>query len=315
MSTMLKAVESVVPASLIRCNVPLTPYSTMKIGGKAQIMVTTDNAEILQKLLPLLSKESIPYFVVGGGSNIVFDDKGFEGVVIHLPLGSYSIEHRGKTTIVEFSGGYLSHLAAQKMISEGLSGLESFYGLPGTVGGAVVMNSKWPKDAFATGEAFIDGMYISEDGSCEMVKKTNLSFGYGYSALQKKAGILVSSRFLVIKDDPKVIQKKCESVMLYRYKTQPHGVHTAGCVFKNISESEQQLHNLPTRSAGYLIDQCGLKGYAVGGMKISTIHANFFVNEHKATSADFDALVSYVCKKVQHKFSIQLQPEVLRITS
>lgn len=297
----------------LRENVPLIRFNTMKIGGNAQFLVESGDSEKLAHLLEVCHEHSIPYLVVGGGSNLVFDDQGFDGVIIRLPLGTYSLQASNHYVIATFPAGYPTHLAAQKMIDEGLGGCESFYGLPGTIGGAVVMNSKWPKDSFSTGDVFVSGDYIFPQGSRKMVKKSEMDFSYGRSSLQSERGILLSARFLLEPIDKKIIKSKCESVMKYRHETQPVGVFTAGCIFKNISTGEQDDKNLPTRSAGYLIDKSGCKGMRVGGISVSTIHANFFVNNNKATSAQFDELVAKVSEKVQASFGIMLHMEVMRV--
>ncbi|PJE63624.1 UDP-N-acetylenolpyruvoylglucosamine reductase [Candidatus Roizmanbacteria bacterium CG10_big_fil_rev_8_21_14_0_10_45_7] len=298
----------------LRWDVPLSSLTTMRIGGPAWAMVQTDNVDEIRCVYDLVAQKEIPLFVLGGGSNVVFPDEGYPGIILKLPLGSISTEVRDKDRVaVTFSGGYLSQLAAQKTVDLGLTGFESMYGLPGTLGGAIVMNSKWPAGKFMTGDVLESVQYLRPDGSLTTMRHDELDFSYGHSSLQNKKGIVTQATFVFSQDDPKEGMRRCMEIMEYRKKTQPHGVKTAGCVFKNIGKNEQELHDLPYGSSGYLIDQAGLKGTRIGGLTVSTVHANFFVNDGTATYADYRALVEKVRQTVYDKFSVKLTEEVYAV--
>lgn len=294
----------------IRFDVPMRSLTTMRIGGPVWVVVQTDAEDEVRFLMEFTKRHTIPWYVLGGGSNVIGTDKGYAGIIIKPPPGTMEVQKNAKELLVRFSAGYLSHLAAQKTVEMGLTGFESMFGLPGTLGGAVVMNSKWPKEAFMTGDVFWEGTYITDDGSLQKLKPDTMHFSYGYSSLQERHGVLLNATFLLKAGDSKEGEKRCQEVLAYRKKTQPTGVMTSGCIFKNISLKEQQVHNLPTTSAGYLIDQAGMKGFTHGGLTVSSIHANFFVNNGTATFADYSYLVEKVREKILSRFRLQLKEEV-----
>ncbi len=297
----------------VRFDILLSTLTTIRIGGPAAALVQTDNREDLQRVFTVCQEKQLPWYVLGGGSNVVFTDKGYRGVIFKLPLGTMITEKRGAGVDVSFGAGYLSSLAAQKTVEASLTGFESMCGLPGTIGGAILMNSKWPQGHFMTGDAFVKGEYVQQDGSAGQVSKDDMHFSYGYCALQAMRGILLNATFLLSPGNIKEGQERCAQVMAYRKQTQPTGVKTAGCIFKNISEQEQQAHDLPTTSAGYLVDRVGLKGTRHGGLTVSPIHANFFVNDGTATFADYTYLVEKAREKVYDQYSLMLKEEVVVI--
>jgi len=310
MNDLKTKVSAIVKKGSIRFNEPLARYTTLKIGGPADIFVETGDVAELSALWKLVVTSKIPYKVIGGGSNLLFSDRGFSGIVLKIKSEPFQVETTSKTTLVNFPAGYISHLAALKMMDLGLSGFEAMYGLPGTLGGALYMNSKWPKEHYQTSDNLVSVNYLDEQGELLAVPKEKLQFDYGYSSFQDKHWLILSASFAFNKANPSEIAKKHQAVDSYRKSTQPIGVKTAGCVFKNISEEEKSQYNLPTTSAGYLIDRCGLKGRRVGGMSVSEVHANFFVNENGATASEYRELAQVVRQAVKAQFKVDLKEEV-----
>jgi UDP-N-acetylenolpyruvoylglucosamine reductase len=310
MSDLRTKIQAIVKAGSVKLNEPLSAYTTLKIGGEADFLVETNSLDELSPLWRLGSSEQVPIKVIGGGSNLLFADGGFLGIVIKLKQAPYEVVTEGESSHVRFPAGYSSHLASLKMLDLGLSGFEAMHGLPGTLGGAVYMNSKWPKEHYQTSDNLISVTYLDEFGELVTSPKANLQFGYGFSSFQNKHNLILSVDFAFQKADPIIIEKKHQEVAAYRKATQPVGARTAGCVFKNITVEEQTINNLPTPSAGYLLDRCGLKGKRVGGMLISPLHANFFINDQQATANDYRQLVSLVRRRVEAQFKLNLIEEV-----
>jgi len=303
-------IQAIVKSGSVKFNEPLSVYTTLKIGGEADFLVKTNSIEELSQLWRLGASEQVPIKVIGGGSNLLFADRGYLGIVIKLNQSPFEIVSESETSHLRFPAGYSSHLASLKMLDLGLSGFEAMHGLPGTLGGAVYMNSKWPKEHYQTSDNLISVTYLDELGELVTSPKANLQFGYGFSSFQNKHNLILAVDFVFHKADPIIIKKKHQEVAGYRKATQPVGTKTAGCVFKNITPEEQALNNLHTSSAGYLIDKCGLKGMRVGGMLVSPLHANFFINDQQATAKDYRQLVELVRRQVETRFKVHLVEEV-----
>lgn len=306
---------TIVQKGIIAFDAPLSQLTSIKIGGNAHALIKTQDVDEIARIVRSATDMHIPLYILGGGSNLLFADEGYRGIVLKLSPGAEQIERDTKTCRITFPAGYISHLAAQKATAYGCSGFEGMYGLPGTIGGAVYMNSKWPAGHFTTADKLLSIVFMSEDGTAMNLTKDELVFSYGYSVLQKRVGIMLSATFEFELADPKDIQERCNTVMEYRKETQPIGVHTAGCVFKNITDEEKKVANLPTTSAGYLIDQSGLKGERKNGLVVSEKHANFFINESNATAKDFIYLKEKVKEKVYNRFRVVLREEVLIVQS
>jgi UDP-N-acetylmuramate dehydrogenase len=254
---------------LVRLNESLARHTTFKIGGPADLFFVAKTTKDLKKAVLSAKKIKIPFFLLGRGSNILVSDKGFRGLVIKNETSQIKIS--GKR--VEADSGVLTSRLVKKTLEKSLSGLESFYGLPGTVGGAV------------SGSAHFQGKHITE-----LVEKT-----------KKVNGVIVSVIFKLKLGDKKKLDGTVKKAWHYRQASQPLNFPSAGCIFKN---PENQ-------SAGYLIDQCGLKGKKMGGAKVSQKHANFIVNMGGATCRDVLALAAICKRKVKEKFGIKLAEEII----
>jgi UDP-N-acetylmuramate dehydrogenase len=183
----------------------------------------------------------------------------------------------------------------------GYEGFEYQMGLPGTLGGGIVMNSKWTHPKSYIGDNLLSATIINNEG--ELVKKDSeyFDFSYGYSKLQKTKEVVVSALYKMNKIDPSILKARSAEALQYRKVTQPYGVATSGCFFKNTGEY----------SAGKLIDEAGLKGTHIGGLYVSDIHANFIVNDGTGTIEDLKKLLTLIKKTVFKKSSIELKEEVI----
>jgi len=290
-------------------NIPLAPYTTFKIGGPAKYFFEAKNSGDLIKAVKSAKKAKVPFFILGGGSNILVSDKGFDGLVIKIqntrlacPSGrragrqaKYEIQD---TRILADAGALLSKLVDESM-KRGLIGLEWAAGIPGTAGGAVRGNVS----AFGTSMSDVVK-------SVEALKMTELriknyesgecKFEYKESAFKHNKDIILSVELGLEKGDRKESKKKIEEYLAYRDKHQPLEYPSAGCVFKNPSGQH----------AGYLIEQCELKGKKIGNAMISKKHANFIVNIGNAKAKDVKKLIDLCKEKVKEKFKIKLEEEI-----
>jgi UDP-N-acetylmuramate dehydrogenase len=175
------------------------------------------------------------------------------------------------------------------------------------------MNSKWTKPPIYFGDDLVYAYLVDNQGEIKRVDRDYFEFAYDYSVLQKTKEILLEGVFRLKKDDKKKIQERAAFALDYRKKTQPFGIASSGCFFRNISDEERVKLNLSTTSAGYLIDQAGLKGHAVGNFYVSPIHANFIVNRGGGKRADLIELVNTIKETVKKKFGVKLEEEVIVI--
>lgn len=296
----------------VTVNESLGKHITMRVNQVAKFFVEVKTIDELIESIAWAKIQKLPFFVLGGGSNIVFIHD-YPGLVIKNSINEIKeLKSTDKEVNIQVSSGVPVSLLIAKTIEKGLSGFEYHQGLPGTVGGAVHMNSKWARPVICFSDKLISAVLLTNEGKLKEVNKDYFNFSYGFSILQKTKEILISAIFRLQREEVSVLKKVTLESLDYRKKTQPFGVATSGCLFKNISKEEQNKMNLLTNSAGYLIDQCGLKNYQVGGFMISPIHANFIVNIDKlnSKSSDLIKLIKYIKDKVRGKFNINLVEEV-----
>lgn len=308
----------------VKEQVELAPYTTYKIGGPADLFVEALRTKELIAAVGAARVCNIPFFLLGGGSNILVGDKGFRGLVIKNATQELAIcGMKGVVTkgvsdgsvYVEAASGVPFNTLVRYTIEEGLQGLEMHLGLPGSVGGAVFMNSKWTHPPAFVGDVVHQAMVLTPTGETKAVSKQYFHFSYGSSAVQKSGDIVLSVIFALKRSNKETLWNTANSSIAYRKDTQPQGEKTAGCVFKNITLVEAVAAGTPnhTTSAGYLIDKAGGKSLRVGDAAVSPIHANFIVNTGKATSRDMVQLIDEMKGKVKQKFGVTLVEEILRI--
>jgi UDP-N-acetylmuramate dehydrogenase len=303
---------------------PLARYTTFKIGGPADYFFDAKTRDEFVTAVSLGRKANLPIFVLGGGTNVLIGDKGIRAFVIRNSSQGISIRgvkgtmESGSTTrtvFVEVDAGVPMNKFVRFTIEEGLSGIEMQLGLPGSVGGAVFMNSKWTKPEGYVGDVVYQATIVTPTGEVRQVSRDYFHFAYDYSALQKTGDIVISVTFALMQKAKDQLWETANSSISYRRETQPQGVLSAGCTFKNISKAAALTASTPnlSTSAGFLVDNAGLKGDRIGDAQISEKHANFIINLKNAKAADVVELIEKARKAVHEKFGVELEEEIVRV--
>ncbi len=276
--------------------VPMSQYTSFKIGGNAEIIAFPSSEEQIAALLKLCKENTIPYFVLGNGSNLLVSDEGIAGVVINTG-GLSALTYEGNGVINCGAGVSLSKLC-NFALENNLTGLEFAFGIPGSVGGAVYMN------AGAYGgemkDVLLDCVYLAEDMSLKTVPVSDMALGYRSSMFAKNKGIVLSARFRLCSGDKKEIKEKMSEIIERRRSKQPLEYPSAGSVFKR-----PEGH-----FAGALIEKSGLKGKTIGGAAVSEKHAGFIINKGGASAKDVNDLIKYIQDKVLENSGVLLEPEI-----
>ncbi len=275
----------------------LKKLTTFGIGGRAKFFKEVSSVSDLQKILQYCHLRQLRYMILGKGSNVLFDDTGFDGLVI-LNKILFCQEDNGEFFV---GSGYSFSLLGIQTARKGWSGLEFASGIPGSVGGAVYMNA-----GANEGEAFqylTEVTFIDQSGHLQKLSKEKLEWGYRFSSFQKKGCGIAAARFKLNRSQ--AAKEKQLSIIHSRLKKQPYQEFSCGCVFRNP----------PRFSAGALIEQCGLKGFRWGGAEVSHQHANFIINKDAATTQDVINLVHYVQQVVYQRTGEKLEMEIEVIPS
>ena len=277
-------------------NEPMKNHTTFKIGGCADIFCEPKNADELKKLIEYFKNNSIPHTVIGNGSNLLVSDKGVRGAVIKIGSRMAEISVNGDT-ITAGAGALLSKLARIAM-NDSLSGMECISGIPGSVGGALYMN------AGAYGAEIADitesVAYITTDGRLVCAKRSDLRLEYRNTTFMENNGIIVSCVLRLKQGSKEQIAADMVEITKKRVDKQPLELPSAGSFFKR-----PEGH-----FAGKLIEDCGLKGFTIGGAKISEKHAGFVVNFNNASAADVIGVMNGVRDRVYSETGVTLEPEV-----
>lgn len=273
----------------------LKNYTTLQIGGPADTFIAVDSIKGMQEVLHNCFTYKQEFFILGKGSNCLFHDDGFKGLVILNKIGFCSFEQE----VVSVGAGYsFSHLGTQTA-KKGLSGLEFASGIPGSVGGAIYMNAG--ASSYETANCLQEVTFINQRGEIEVLSRDQMHFSYRFSSFQARKGAIVAAKFkLAKKEDAK--QKQLDLIG-YRIKTQPYKDLSAGCIFRNPDKT----------SAGALIEKCGLKGTRIGDAEVSLMHANFIINKKNATASQVYELISLIQQTVKEKEGVDLKMEILFI--
>ncbi|MFN0065360.1 MAG: UDP-N-acetylmuramate dehydrogenase [Chlamydiales bacterium] len=268
----------------------LSEVSTFGIGGPARYFAEAKDIDSLRQMILFVKAHSIPYFILGKGSNSLFDDRGFNGLVI---LNQLDYMHHEAGSFIAGSGYSFARLG-QQSAKLGYTGLEFASGIPATVGGALFMN------AGANGREVCESLYSVRfmESTGDVVTLRELSFSYRHSPFQGRKGVIVEATFML--QEKKEAKKEQKKLLDYRLQTQPYGQKSCGCVFRN-PQGEV---------AGRLIEECGLKGARVGDICVSNKHANFIVNDGRGTAAEVRQLMEEIKEKVFHEKGIELQEEI-----
>lgn len=275
---------------------PLARYTTIGVGGPAELLVKPRTADDVHASLKLAMTNAVPVRVLGAGSNLVVSDHGVRGVVIQTATLDHVGFHEGG--IVDAGAGCHFPGLVRQTAARGLRGLEAGVGIPGSLGGVLTMNAGAYQ--FSIGPLVEEVVAVSvERGKVSMLRDT-IDFRYRASSFGPDL-IVAGARLALTPDEPSAIRADLDTHMRYRKETQPVGVKSAGCIFKN----PEGL------SAGKLLDELGLKGFSVGGARVSEIHANFIVHDGGATAADVLGLIDAIRERVHRETEIELEPEVM----
>lgn len=283
----------------IRYGEPMKNHTSFKIGGPADIMVFPQDLQDLENLLHVADEEKVSLFILGKGTNILVKDGGIRGIVVNLQrfdkIMIESEDENGETIVFAEAGVNLSRFL-NFAVSHGLAGLEFAAGIPGSVGGAIVMNAGSFDGEIKDAIKQIRMMDLS--GNVIEIDREDIRFGYRTARLPK--GIILGGSFVLHKDSNKKIKDKMIALIGRRKEKQPIGVPSAGSVFKNPA----------TGFAGALIESVGLKGYRIGDAELSKKHANFIVNKGRAVAKDVISLIKMIKEKVKKEKGVALKLEI-----
>lgn len=288
---------------LVKEQVVLGPYSTFKMGGPAEYYVEANTEEELVHIIQVAYTLQLPLRLLGGASNIVIKDSGIQGIVVRNRTSEKRVLTDDTDAVhVHISSGYSMTRLAKETAEDGLEGFEYHLGLPGTLGGALFMNSKWvqPDKTYYVGDCLYRAQLITRDGELRVVDKAYFNFGYDYSSIQDTGELVIWAEYVLQKKDPAELVRHGQDALAYRKKTQPYGVATSGCFFKNVNG----------QSAGKMIDDLGLKGFRIGGAYVSDVHANFILNDGTATTEDIEQLLNEIKMRVKKQYNVDLEQEV-----
>lgn len=294
-----EALSGIIPKENIHCNEPLSGYTSFQVGGPAKILLYADCVSQLQDVLTLLRKKSIPFMILGKGSNLLVSDEGYDGVVICPGEDFRSISCEGDR-IRAGAGASLARVAALAL-QHGLTGFEFASGIPGTVGGAMVMNAgAYDGEMKQVVESV---SMLNEAGEEVKYSCEEMEFDYRTSILKREPFIVTEVVFKLQPGERDEIEEKMRTFAHRRKEKQPLEYPSAGSTFKR-----PQGH-----FAGKLIGDAGLSGYTIGGAQVSEKHNGFIINKGGATAAQISALIEHVQTKVKEDSGVLLEPEVIYV--
>lgn len=279
---------------------PLKAYTTFNVGGPADVLALPKNADQLSALLSCAREQNLPVTLIGGGSNLLISDKGIRGLVVStrkLKSGIRIAKADDGCMMLSADSGEKLAAVCRFAQAHGLSGLEFAAGIPGTIGGAVFMNAGTPDGDMA---GILSSLTVICDDTLKIkeLDRSELEFGYRQSQI---SGILVNIRLKLKQDNAEKIKSRMTTNIDRKHATQPMGVASAGCFFKNPATG---------KPAGQLIEEAGLKGLKINDAQISPLHANYIVNLKNARCTDILKLQNTVRQTVYEKFNVKLETEV-----
>jgi len=280
---------------IVKTDEPMGPHTWLGIGGPAKYFITPHTQDQLAEVVRRCRENEIPMYVLGGGANLLIDDNGVRGAVIHLGQGQFTNVTFDGTIIGAGAGADMTKLVL-RTVREGLSGLECLAGVPGSVGGAVRMNAGGAFGDIGNCIESVDVMTV--DGEVFTRHRDDLAFAYRSTNITAK--FILAARFRLTQDDPHRVLKLVKQIWIYKKNTQPLSARNAGCVFKNPRGV----------SAGALIDRAGLKSKRVGGAYVSQKHANFILVDQNAKASDVLKLINIIRETVYKKFEVYLELEL-----
>ena len=295
----LNSLEQIISKEEIKQNEPMKNHTSFKIGGPAEFYIKIKSVEELRKILEFAKNENIKVTIIGNGSNVLVPDEGIKGIVIKTNLKDINIENKdSKNVEVTVNDAVPIGFLAQKLLKEEITGFEELSGIPGTIGGAILMN------AGAHGKEMKDIVteIVAMDYDGKMYKFTNeeAEFSYRHSKFCSGEYIIIQAKLQFKKGNKEEIKAKMDEYAQYRKEKQPIESPSAGSTFKRGTDF----------ITAKLIDEAGLKVYSIGGAKISEKHAGFIINTGNATAKDVLDLAKYVTDKVYEKFNKKIELEI-----
>jgi len=280
----------------VKENANMSELTSFRIGGPADLLITADNPEQVLQVRRFCAELGVPLLFIGNGTNLLVSDKGIRGAVLRLDGKNAKPEIRDGLVLCH--AGVPLKTLCRFARDNGLSGLEFGYGIPGTVGGAVYMNAGAYGGQVSDVIVWADAVF--PDGEIKRLSRDEMQLGYRKSAFMESKAIVVAAAFKLNPDDPKAIGGRMEEFMRLRREKQPLEYPSAGSFFKR-----PEGH-----FAGALIDNCGLRGFSVGGAQVSSKHCGFIINAGNATCSDVLSLAEKVADIVYSKFGVKLEREV-----
>lgn len=276
---------------------PMSKHTTFRIGGNADVFVSISNETELVELIAYLKEEQVPYYIIGNGSNLLVSDKGFNGVIIEIGSNYKDIRVRDNQIIAR--AGALLSAVSHVALENNLAGMEFASGIPGTVGGAIIMNAGAYGGEMKQVASQIKA--IMPDGTIKILSNEEMKFEYRNSRAKREGFIILQVTYQLTEGDREVIDGIMRDLNMKRRDKQPLEYPSAGSTFKRPEGN----------FAGKLISDAGLKGFSIGGAQVSEKHAGFLINKDNATSADMYRLIMEVRDRVKESTGVELEPEVI----
>ena len=292
----IKEIKKIVSKDKIYENELMSNYTSFKIGGPAEYLIKIQTPEELKEILKIIKNQEVPLTIIGNGSNVLVSDSGIKGIVLKIEINTFELNTQ--TAHLKVGSGVKLGFIAQKCLKSEITGFEFASGIPGTIGGAVRMN------AGAHGKEMKDVItsvtYMDRNGDVFTIQNEEARFEYRNSLFANKDYIILEVEMQLEKGNSEEIQVKMTEYATYRKEKQPIEYPSAGSTFKIGTDF----------ITAKLIDECGLKGYQIGGAQISEKHAGFIINKENATAEDVIKLMEYTKEQVYNKFGKKIEPEI-----
>ena len=297
--TFIENLGRIIPKENIILNEPMSRHTTFRVGGEAACLIKVPDSEKLAKLILFLDQTGYEYFLLGNGSNLLVSDNGYDGIILKLE-NRFEEVHVDGMKIIAGAGASLSYVARRAM-EEGLKGMEFASGIPGTLGGAIVMNAGAYDGEMK--QIVKEVNVMDQTGNILTLNNETMEFGYRNSVIRNRPFIVLSAVLALAEGDKEEIRQKMQVLAKKRKEKQPLEYASAGSTFKR---PEGYF-------AGKLIMEAGLRGFSIGGAKVSDKHCGFIVNTGNATAQDIFEVIQEVQERVKEQFGILLEPEVIRL--
>lgn len=319
MTNIQQQITAQFPSLDIKLDEPLSQHTYFKIGGPAEILITIKSVNELKNVAQFCQDQQIPVTLLGGGSNVIVTDQGVAGVVMHLATTQVKVikTNPDHSAVIYADAGLKMAIFVRQTIDLGYQGLEYLLGVPGTLGGAIYNNAHYLQQLLD--QYLIRVLIFDEQQQLTWLDKSACDFGYDSSRFHRTKEIIIGAEFLLQPGDKQASLAKIKEATEYRANTQPLGEPSSGCTFRNPPNTPEltklfpQFSGQPFISAGFLIDQAGLKGTRVGDMEVSQKHAAFFINKGHGTADQVFTLIEKVKQVVFAKFGVKLQAEIFVI--